>query len=93
MKKVIVLVVVVAALAVSQVALAGSSTVLGSYGSNSAKPTTKVAGAVSSQTTPASTQSASTLPFTGADLLLVSAVGIGLLGFGLVLRRAGRDKA
>jgi hypothetical protein len=33
----------------------------------------------------------SNLPFTGADIILFVAVGGGLLGAGLVLRRLGRD--
>ena len=91
MKKYIMLVALVAALTVTSVAVAGPSTVLGAYGSNSAKPVIRVAAAEATSTTqPAKT---TTLPFTGSDLGFITVAGIGLLGLGLGLRRVGRNKS
>jgi hypothetical protein len=82
---------------VTQVALAGSSTVLGAYGSNSAKPVIKVDSAVvkSNHTTSSATQPSTVakLPFTGSDLVFITVAGIGLLGLGIGLRRLGRNKS
>jgi hypothetical protein len=93
MKKVVALVVAMAVMAVAQVAMAGSSTVLGAYGSNAAKPVLKVKGAVKSKSAVASVKGAHTLPFTGVDLAIVSIAGIALVGLGFGLRRVGRDRA
>lgn len=41
--------------------------------------------------TPSTTQSASTLPFTGLDVVLLAAGGGALLGAGLVVRRFSGD--
>ncbi len=44
--------------------------------------------------TPAATASSgpATLPFTGSDLVIFMVAGVALVGLGLGLRRAGRDK-
>jgi hypothetical protein len=91
-KRFVALVAVVAALVATSVAMAGSSTVLGSYGSNSAKPVIKVKSATAVSTAKP-VQTAATLPFTGADLVVVSIAGVALLGLGFGLRRLGRDRA
>jgi hypothetical protein len=91
MKKIVTLFAVVAVMVAAQAAMAGSSTVLGAYGSNSAKPIVKVNGATSTANAAAQPKGA-TLPFTGADLVVVSIAGVALLGLGLGLRRVGRDK-
>ena len=91
MKHIVTLIAMVAVFLAAQAAMAGSSTVLGAYGSSSAKPVVKVQGVSSSSATPA--KGGETLPFTGADLVVVSIAGIALLGLGLGLRRVGRDRA
>jgi len=76
----------------AQLQAALKSPLLGQYGGQGAvesilsrmKPKKTVAAA------PA-TGPSSNLPFTGADIFLFVAVGGGLLGAGLVLRRLGRD--
>ncbi len=90
-KRLVAFVALVVALAATSVAMAGSSTVLDSYGSNSAKPVIKVKSAVAvSKPAAKPVQTASTLPFTGADLVVVSIAGVALLGLGFGLRRVGR---
>ena len=94
MKKRIMLVALVAALAVTSVAFAGPSTVLGAYGSNSAKPVIRVKAAVAtSSATTAQPVQAGTLPFTGSDLGLITVAGIALLALGIGLRKVGRNKS
>ncbi len=95
MKRIVTVVVAAAALMGAQAAFAGDSTVLGGYGSSSAKPTIKVASAVAktSTSTPApAVAKADTLPFTGTDLGVVAIAGVALVGLGFGLRRVGRDQ-
>lgn len=94
MKRIVTVVVTVAALIAAHAALAGGSTVLNGYGSSSAKPTIKVAAAVAKSTSePApAVASAGTLPFTGTDLGIVAIAGVALVGLGFGLRRVGRDQ-
>lgn len=54
------------------------------------KPT-RSAGRVAGATGAPTKQSPGSLPFTGLDLSLAAVAGVGLLGAGLVLRRAGRS--
>ena len=94
MKKYIMLVALAAALTVTSVAVAGPSTVLGAYGSNSAKPVIQVAAATAtSSTTQPKPAKTTTLPFTGSDLGFITVAGIGLLGLGIGLRRLGRNRS
>ena len=85
MKKIVGLIVGLA-LMVPSVALAAGSSTCQSYNPQlcSVSPTT------AAQTT-ASTSSASTLPFTGLDVVLLAAGGGVLLGAGLLVRRLSRD--
>ncbi|HEY7381979.1 MAG TPA: hypothetical protein VH572_12270 [Gaiella sp.] len=89
MKKLTVLAVVVAMLAIAPLAAAGSS-VLSGYGTSGSKPVVQVKGTTSSATP---TASGATLPFTGVDLLLITGAGVALIGVGAGLRRLGRDKS
>jgi hypothetical protein len=94
MRKYIMLVALVAALVVTSVAVGGPSTVLGAYGSNSAKPVIKVDAAVTkTSTSAAKPATTATLPFTGSDLGLITVAGVGLLGLGIGLRKVGRSKS
>jgi hypothetical protein len=81
------LLVPVGALALPGAALANST--CQSYSSQ----TCQVASTTESRTTgtsPSTTTNASTLPFTGLDVVLLAAGGGGLLGAGLVMRRLAR---
>jgi len=84
-----VLALVIWAIAIAPAARADSSTVLGSYVSNAAKPMIKVNAATASETKalPAVATASGTLPFTGSDLTLVAVGGIVLVGLGLGLRK------
>lgn len=96
MRKLIVIGFVIAAFAVVPTALADSSTVLGGYGSSAAKPVVQVKGTTGSKSSTAagaSSSGPSTLPFTGSDLAIFMVAGVVLVGFGVGLRRLGRDKA
>jgi hypothetical protein len=105
MRKLIVVWVVIAAFAAVPVALADSSTALDGYGSNAAKPVVQVKGTTSGKTstgTPAAKPAAkpaasssgpSTLPFTGADLVVFMVAGIALVSLGFGLRRLGKDES
>ena len=93
MSKLVVLACVIGAFAVAPAAWADSSTVLGGYGSNAAKPVIKVKAATASATkAPATAATASgTLPFTGSDLTLFVVGGVVLVGLGFGLRRMRPD--
>jgi len=95
MKRIVALAIVVVIVSVAaQAALAGSSTVLGSYGSNGAKPVLKVKGGQAhAQQGVKGAVSSGKLPFTGIDLTVVSIAGIALLGLGFGLRRLGRERS
>jgi hypothetical protein len=85
MKKIVGLIVGLA-LMVPSVALAAGSSTCQSYNPQlcSVSPTTAAR-------TTATTSSASTLPFTGLDVVLLAAGGGALLGAGLLVRRLSRD--
>lgn len=87
MKKIVALIVGLA-LMVPGVALAAGSSTCQSYNPQlcSVSPTT-----AARTTTTATTASASTLPFTGLDVVLLAAGGGALLGAGLLVRRLSRD--
>jgi hypothetical protein len=89
LKKLTMLAVVIAMLVVAPLAAAGSS-VLSGYGTSGSKPVVQVKGSTSASKPVASGAS---LPFTGADLLLITGAGIALVGVGAGLRRLGRDKS
>jgi hypothetical protein len=84
MKKILALIVGIALL-VPSAALASGGSTCQSYNPQLCS----VASANQSRTT--GTTSASTLPFTGLDVLLLAAGGGALLGAGLVVRRLSRD--
>jgi hypothetical protein len=86
MKKIVALIVGLALMVPSMALAAGSSTCQ-SYNPQlcSVSPTT------AARTTTATTASASTLPFTGLDVVLLAAGGGALLGAGLLVRRLSRD--
>lgn len=81
---VVALLVAATALWSSAALAADGSTVLTGYGSAGAQTVSAVNG-----TTAASPSS--TLPFTGADLTLIVAAGLGLLGLGFVMRKLARQ--
>ncbi len=80
MKRIAIFLVCLGLLLVPTVALAQSSTCQ-SYNPQTCQVTT---------TTPSTLSSASTLPFTGLDVVLLAAGGAMLLGAGLVVRRLSR---
>lgn len=98
MSKLVVLLCVIGAFAVAPAAWADSSTVLGGYGSNAAKPVIKVKAATALApeapevpATAATATASDTLPFTGSDLTLFAVGGVILVGLGFGLRRMKPD--
>lgn len=92
MKRVVSLCFVVGMLAIVPVASAGSS-LLGAYGSQSAKPVVAVKGTtLASGPTNATGGTEGQLPFTGVDLATLVAVGVFLLGAGFGVRRLAGAK-
>jgi hypothetical protein len=91
-KRVFSLWVVVTVLAVVPVASAGSS-LLGAYGSESAKPVVAVKGTtLASGPTNAAAGTEGQLPFTGVDLATLVGAGVLLLGVGFGVRRLAGAK-
>jgi hypothetical protein len=90
MKRFVTLLVVGAALLVPSAAFAGSSTCQGYSGQTCNIKHVSSNDSVSTTASP-TTSSASTLPFTGLDVLLLAAGGGSLLGAGLVVRRLSRN--
>lgn len=86
MKRVATLIAVIASLALPSMALAVGSSTCSAYNPQDCTPVSTNVSA--SQTL--SSSSASTLPFTGLDVVLLAAGGSALLGAGLVVRRFSR---
>jgi hypothetical protein len=89
MKRILMLIACVALLVLPSAALASSSSTCQSYNAQLCN----VAGNTNSKTTatsPTSTATSSTLPFTGLDVGLLVAGGGVLLGAGLIVRRFSR---
>jgi hypothetical protein len=83
MKRIAILIATVGVLLLPSAALASST--CQQYSSQDCNVSTVV-----STTSTAATTSASTLPFTGLDVVLLAAGGASLLGAGLVVRRLSR---
>jgi hypothetical protein len=81
--------IVVAGLLAAPSALAANGTITKGYGGKGAN-VQAVLGAKAAPKATAAVASSSALPFTGADLALVSAAGIALLGMGFGLRKIAR---
>jgi hypothetical protein len=86
MKRIVALIVGIALL-VPSVALAEGGSTCQSYNPQLCS----VASNTAQRTTTTASTSASTLPFTGLDVVLLAAGGGALLGAGLVVRRLSRD--
>ena len=86
MKRIVALIIGIALMVPSTALAAGGSTCQ-SYNPQLCS----VSNANQSRTVGSTTSSASTLPFTGLDVLLLAAGGGALLGAGLVIRRLSRD--
>ena len=88
-----------AALIVVQASFAGSSLIAGYGGESGSQTQVKAASTKPASATKTSVKTAykppttaGSLPFTGSDLGLVLAVGAGLVGLGLVIRRSARGE-
>ena len=86
MKRIAILIATVGVLLLPSTSLANST--CQQYSSQNCNVTTVASTATS--TSPTETTSASTLPFTGLDVVLLAAGGASLLGAGLVVRRMSR---
>jgi len=100
-RRYLILGVVLTSLVIIPLGAAGTS-LMGAYGGSGSNPVVNVEGATAaSKTEPASLTTSTaptgggtgTLPFTGTDLSIFVAVGIGLLALGAGLRRLGRNES
>lgn len=90
MRKLATLIAVAGLLAVPS-ALAANGTITKGYGGEGGTVQAILGAKAAAPKATAAVASSSALPFTGADLALVSAAGIGLLGMGFGLRRIARN--
>jgi hypothetical protein len=90
MRRIVILVASVALLALPGVALASGSSTCQSYNAQLCQVASNTASRTTA-TSPTSTTSANTLPFTGLDVGLLIVGGGVLLGAGLLVRRLSRE--